>query len=55
MNNNYRRDMPYKRLTISIPKELYDTLQKKADRDRRTVSNQILVLLEKALDKKFED
>jgi len=39
------------RTSASIPKELYEKLEKRADAERRSISGEIVVLLEAALGK----
>ena len=39
------------RTSASIPKYLYEKLAKRADTERRSISSEIVVLLELALDK----
>lgn len=37
------------RLTVTIPKNIYDALYEQAERDMRTVSNQLTYILEQRL------
>lgn len=39
------------RTSASIPKDLYEKLSKRADAERRSISSEIVVLLELALEK----
>lgn len=39
------------RTSASIPKELYEKLEKRANVERRSISSEIVVLLELALEK----
>lgn len=43
---------PTENFTFRIPSELREKLQKKADAEGRTLSNYIIFLLRKAVDKK---
>ena len=45
-----RQARPYKRLLLNIPPELYDRLRDLAQRERRPLSTQTQILLERALD-----
>lgn len=42
---------PYKRRTIQIPNELYDRLNADAEANRRSLSSQAVVILEKHYNK----
>lgn len=39
------------RTSASIPKELYEKIEKRANAERRSISSEIVVLLEQALGK----
>lgn len=39
-------DKPYKRRSIQIPNELYDNLEADAEANRRSLSSQVVVILE---------
>lgn len=45
-----RQARPYKRLLLNIPPELYDRLRDLAQRERRPLSTQTQILLERALE-----
>ncbi len=45
-----RQARPYKRLLLNIPPELYDRLRDLALRERRPLSTQTQILLERALE-----
>ena len=45
-----RQARPYKRLLLNIPLELHDRLRDLAQRERRPLSTQTQILLERALD-----
>ncbi len=50
-----RQARPYKRLLLNIPPELYDRLRDLAQRERRPLSTQTQILLERALEDKAEE